>query len=149
MNIILLENIKNLGNLGEQVSVKPGYGRNYLIPKKLAVMATKGNVDAFESRRAELEARAAENLTVAEARGVKLVELGDITITHRAGDEGKLFGSVSAGDIANAVTEAGVKLDKSEVRLPEGTLRQIGEFDISCQLHADVLKSIQVIIIPE
>ena len=149
MNVILLENIRNLGNLGESVNVKPGYGRNYLIPKKLAVMATKANVEAFESRRAELEARAADNLAAAEGRGAKLAELGQVTIIHRAGDEGKLFGSTGPGDVATAVTEAGVALEKSEVRMPEGTLRQVGEFDVSCQLHNEVVQNIQVIIVAE
>ena len=149
MEVILLEKVRNLGGLGDQVKVKSGYGRNYLIPKGKAVMATKGNVAMFEERRAELEAKAAEQLSVAEGRAEKLAGLGVVTIVARAGDEGKLFGSVTASDVADAVTAAGVEVAKSEVKMPEGALRQIGEFELMVQLHTDVAQNINVQVVAE
>ena len=148
MNVILLEKVHNLGNLGDQVSVKAGYGRNYLLPQGKAVSATADNVAKFEARRAELEKAAAEKLADAEARKAKLDGL-TVTISQKAGDEGKLFGSVGTTDIAHAVTEAGVELAKSEVRLPQGVLRNIGEYDILVELHGDVSATIKVNITPE
>jgi len=137
MNVILLENIKNLGQLGDNVNVKPGYGRNFLIPSGKAVPATEANVAKFEARRAELEKAAAEKLAAAEARAAKLAD-SKITIQMRAGDEGKLFGSVGTSDIADAITATGVEVARNEVLLPEGQIRQIGEFEIKIQLHTDV-----------
>ncbi len=149
MEVILLEKVRNLGGLGDQVKVKSGFGRNYLIPKGKAVMATKENVAKFEERRAELETKAAESLAVAQGRAEKLAALGVVTIVARAGDEGKLFGSVTASDVADAVTAAGVEVAKSEVKMPEGALRQIGEFELMVQLHTDVSQSINVQVVAE
>lgn len=149
MDIILLEKVINLGNLGDQVKVKSGYARNFLLPKGKAVMATKENISKFDERRAELEAKAAEQLSAAQARADKLAALGDVTITARAGDEGKLFGSVTASDIADAVTAAGVEVAKSEVKMPEGPLRAVGEFEMMVQLHTDVAQAVNVQIVAE
>lgn len=149
MEVILLEKVRNLGGLGDQVKVKSGYGRNYLIPRGKAVMATKENVARFEERRAELEAKAAEQVAVAQGRADKLAGLGVVTIVARAGDEGKLFGSVTASDVADAVTAAGVEVAKSEVKMPEGALRQIGDFELMVQLHTDVVQSITVQVVAE
>ena len=149
MEVILLENIGNLGELGDKVDVKAGFGRNYLIPQGKAVPATESNIAEFEARRAELEAAAAEALAEAEARAEKINALGLITIAANAGEEGKLFGSVGTRDIADAVTAAGCEVDKSEVRLPEGPLRDIGEYEIAIQVHGDILASIAVAVVPE
>ncbi|HEB92602.1 MAG TPA: 50S ribosomal protein L9 [Gammaproteobacteria bacterium] len=148
MNVILLEKVNNLGDLGEQVNVKAGYGRNFLIPQGKAVSATADNVAKFEARRAELEKTAAEKLTAAEARKGALDKL-TVTIAQKAGEEGKLFGSVGTTDIANAITEAGVDVSKSEIRLPEGALRHIGEFEIDVEFHTDVIATIALEIVPE
>ncbi len=149
MEVILLDKIAKLGGLGDKVSVKSGYARNFLLPKGKAVFASKANVEHFEARRADLEKDLAAVLKTAEARAAKVVELAEITIASKAGDEGKLFGSIGTRDIADAITEAGVKVSKAEVRLPLGTLRETGEFDIAIHLHADVDTSIKVIVIAE
>lgn len=149
MEVILLEKVRNLGGLGDQVKVKSGYGRNYLIPKGKAVMATKDNVAKFEERRAELEAKAAEQQAAAQGRAEKLAALGVVTIVARAGDEGKLFGSVTASDVADAVTAAGVEVSKSEVKMPEGALRHTGEFELQVHLHTDVAQNITVQVVAE
>ena len=149
MEVILLEKVRNLGNLGDQVKVKSGFGRNFLIPQGKAVMATKDNVAKFEERRAELEAKAAEQLAAAEARAAKVAELGTITIAANAGEEGKLFGSIGAGDIADAITAAGAEVAKSEVKLPEGSIRQVGEFELMIQLHTDVSQNVTVEVVAE
>ncbi len=149
MEVILLDKIAKLGGLGDKVSVKSGYARNYLLPKGKAVFASAANVEHFEARRAELEAKLAETLAAAEARAAKLVELGEVTIASKAGDEGKLFGSIGTRDIADAITEAGVEVAKSEVRLPLGTIRETGEFDIAIHLHNDVDTSVKVVVIAE
>ena len=149
MEIILLDKIANLGGLGDQVNVKAGYARNFLFPQGKAVPATKANVEKFEARRAELEAKIADELAAAEARAAKVTELAEVTIAAPAGDEGKLFGSVGTRDIAEAITAAGVEVAKSEVKLPMGTLRETGEFQIDLQLHSDVTASIKLIIIQE
>jgi large subunit ribosomal protein L9 len=148
MDIILLERVRNLGNLGDEVSVKNGYGRNFLIPQGKAVRATAANREVFEGRRAELEAQAAAQLKAAEDRAAGLAELA-VTITARASDEGKLFGSVGSREIADAVTEAGQEVSKDEVLLPVGPLRSIGEFTVDLQLHSDVTASVTVNVIPE
>lgn len=148
MNIILLEKVHNLGDLGEQVSVKAGYGRNFLIPQGKAVTATKDNVAKFEARRAELEKAATEKLAVAESRKAALAAI-ELTIAHKAGDEGKLFGSVGTADIAGAITAAGVDVAKSEVRLPEGSLRHVGDYDIDVDLHSDAVATVKLSIVPE
>ncbi len=144
MEVILLENVGKLGNLGDKVTVKAGYGRNFLIPNKKAVFATAANLADFESRRAELEAAAAEQKASAEARAEKLAALGRVAIEANAGDAGKLFGSVGARDIAEAVTAAGVEVNKSEVKLPEGPIHNLGEYDIDFQLHAEVTQVLRV-----
>jgi large subunit ribosomal protein L9 len=149
MEIILLDKIANLGGLGDTVIVKSGYARNFLFPQGKAVPATKVNVEKFEARRAELEAKIAEGLSVAQARADKISELGAVTIAAPAGDEGKLFGSVGTRDIADAITAAGVEVTKAEVKLPTGTLREIGEFDIDLQLHSEVTAVAKLVIIQE
>ena len=149
MEVILLEKVRNLGDLGEQIKVKSGFGRNFLIPQGKAVMATKDNVAKFEERRAELEAKAAERVTAAEARGAKLAELGNVTIAANAGEEGKLFGSIDAGNIADAITAAGVEVSKMEVKLPEGSIRHTGEFELSIQLHTDVTQNVSIEVVAE
>jgi large subunit ribosomal protein L9 len=146
MEVILLENVANLGGLGDKVNVRPGYGRNFLMPQKKAVPATKENVEMFEARRAELEKAAAEALAAAQARAEKIANLGRVVISAQAGEEGKLFGSVAVADIANAVTAAGVELEKREVNLPEGPIRLLGEYEVELQLHAEVVQPITVAI---
>lgn len=148
MQVILLEKIHKLGALGDQVNVKPGYGRNFLIPQGKAVPATKANVEAFEARRADLEAKAAAALATAEARAAKIAEL-TVVISGKAGDEGKLFGSITTRDIAEAITKAGVEVAKHEVRLPEGGLRNVGEYDIALGLHAEVETSVKLHVVAE
>ncbi len=148
MEVILLEKIANLGNLGDKVNVKSGYGRNFLVPFSKAVPATKTNVAEFETRRAELEKVAAEKLAAAQARAEALGDL-EVAITAKAGDEGKLFGSIGTRDLAEAVSAGGVAVDKSEIRLPEGALRQLGEFDIDVQLHSDIVATLKVVITAE
>ena len=149
MEVILLENIGNLGALGDKVDVKAGFGRNYLIPQGKAVPATEDNVAQFEARRAELEAAAAETLAKAEARAEAINALGLISIPANAGEEGKLFGSVGTRDIAEAIVAAGCEVDKSEVRLPEGALRELGEYEVAIQVHGDVSAMVAIAVIPE
>ncbi|MFW1753896.1 50S ribosomal protein L9 [Acinetobacter wanghuae] len=148
MDIILLQRIKNLGKLGDKVSVKAGYGRNYLIPQGQAVAATEANTAAFEARRAELEKAEADVLAAAQARADQLNEV-NIVITAKSGDEGKLFGSIGTRDIADALTNAGLTVDRAEVRLPNGALRNTGEFNIAIQLHHDVVAEVLVTIVAE
>ena len=149
MEVILLENIGNLGDLGDKVDVKAGFGRNYLIPQGKAVPATESNIAQFEARRAELEAAAAETLAQAEQRAEGINALGLISIPANAGEEGKLFGSVGTRDIAEAVSAAGCEVDKAEVRLPEGALRELGEYEIAIQVHGDVTAMVNIAVIPE
>ena len=149
MQIILLDKIANLGGLGDKVTVKSGYARNFLFPQGKAVPATKVNVEKFEARRTELEAKIAEQHAAAQARADKIAALGEVTIASPAGDEGKLFGSVGTRNIAAAITAAGVEVTKSEVKLPVGTLREIGEFEIDLQIHSDVTATIKLVIIQE
>lgn len=148
MEVILLEKVENLGNLGDKVAVRSGYARNFLVPSGKAKYATAENIAEFEARRAELEKAAAESLSAAQARAEKLDGM-EITITMKSGSEGKLFGSVGTADIAEAVTAAGVELAKREVRLPEGVIRLAGENEIALHLHSDVDASIKLIIIGE
>jgi large subunit ribosomal protein L9 len=147
MQVILLDKIGNLGSLGDQVNVKSGYARNFLIPQGKAVMATKSNVEMFETRRAELEAKVAEQLSASQARADKLNALEAVVIESKAGDEGKLFGSIGTRDIADAVTAAGVDVSKSEVRLPEGALRNVGEFEVSIQVHSEVTAKVTLSVV--
>ncbi|MBE0506929.1 MAG: 50S ribosomal protein L9 [Marinospirillum sp.] len=149
MQVILLEKISKLGALGQEVNVKNGYGRNFLIPQGKAVPATAENREAFQQRRAELEAASAERLAAAQARKEKLEALERVTIASKAGDEGKLFGSIGGRDLAEATTAAGVELNKSEVRLPNGPLRHIGEFEIQVHLHTEVEAVLRVAIVAE
>lgn len=148
MEVILLEKIGNLGSLGDRVSIKSGYGRNYLIPQGKAVAATKAKIAEFEQRRAELEKKEAEKLAVEQARADKIKAL-EILITQKAGEEGRLFGSVGTQDIANAITEAGVEVMKHEVRLPDGVIRQVGNYNIDISLHSDVTINIEVKVVTE
>jgi large subunit ribosomal protein L9 len=148
VEVILLKKVGHLGSLGDKVTVRPGYGRNYLIPQGFAVSATEANLKAFDERRAELEHAAMETLHAAEARRDSLDGL-TLTIARKAGDEGRLFGSVGTGDIADALTGAGHPVDKREVRLPNGSLRNTGEHEVTLHLHADVDAVIKVEIIPE
>jgi large subunit ribosomal protein L9 len=150
MEVILLEKVDNLGGLGEKVSVKSGFGRNFLIPQGKAVFASAENVKLFEERRAELEKQAADKLAAAEARKAQIDALAEgVTIAHKAGEEGRLFGSVGTVDIAHACTEAGVEVAKSEVRLPEGPFRVAGEYEVTLHLHTDVNATLKVNIIGE
>ena len=149
MNIVLLDKVANLGGRGDQVTVKSGYARNFLFPQGKAVPATKANVEKFEARRAELEAKIASDLAAAEARGESINALEVIVIAAPAGDEGKLFGSVGTKDIADAITVAGIEVAKAEVKLPTGTLRELGEYDIDVQVHSEVTATVKVQIIAE
>ncbi|MEM6485620.1 MAG: 50S ribosomal protein L9 [Pseudomonadota bacterium] len=149
MEVILLENIGNLGGLGDKVTVKAGYGRNFLIPQGKAVPATDANLAAFEERRAELERAAAEALTEAQKRAEALSALDTITIGANAGEEGKLFGSVGTRDIADALATAGCEVDKAEIKLPEGALRELGEYSIAVQLHPEVMTDVALSIVAE
>lgn len=149
MQVILLDKIAHLGNVGDQVNVKSGFARNFLIPQGKAVMATKANIEHFEARRAELEAKAAAALAAAEARAARITALESVTIASKAGDEGRLFGSIGTRDIADAVTAAGVEVAKSEVRLPNGLIRTLGEHGVTFQLHGEVFATLNVIIVAE
>jgi large subunit ribosomal protein L9 len=148
MQVILLEKVENLGNLGDQVKVRSGYGRNFLIPKGKATPATPANIARFQERRAELEKAAAEAVAAAEARKASLDGLS-VSIAAKAGDEGKLFGSVGTGDIAHAVTAAGQAIERHEVRLPEGPFRAVGEYEVDIHLYTDVNAAIKLIIVAE
>ena len=148
MQVILLDRIRNLGDIGDRVKVKAGYARNYLLPQGKAVLATADNVVKFEERRAELQAKAAEKLAQAQARATQLAAIS-VTIARRTADEGKLYGSVGTRDLADAITAAGVEVEKSEVLLPEGVIRQMGDYDIQIQLHSDVITTIKVAIVAE
>jgi len=143
MEIILLENVANLGGLGDRVNVKPGYGRNYLVPHGKAVPATAINIAEFESRRAELQKEADAQRHSAETRAAKINALS-IRILANAGEEGKLFGSVTVRDIADEATAAGVEIDRSEIRLPSGPLREVGEYQVEVYLHPEVSAHVSV-----
>jgi large subunit ribosomal protein L9 len=149
MEVILLENISKLGRLGQTVNVKAGFGRNYLIPQGKAVHATEANTAAFEARRAELESAAAALLAAAQLRADAINALGLVSITANAGEEGKLFGSVGTRDIAEAIVALGCEVDKSEVRLPSGALRELGEYEIAIQVHGDLTALVAVAVIQE
>ncbi len=148
MELILLEKVQNLGDLGDKVRVKPGYGRNYLVPAGKAVPATKANIAEFEARRAELEKLALQKLSTAEERGSALVDF-EITLTANASEEGKLYGSIGPREIADAVTEKGVQVTKAEVIMGEGPIRYTGEHVVLLHLHADVGTEIKVTVNPE
>ncbi|NVK43304.1 MAG: 50S ribosomal protein L9 [Oceanospirillaceae bacterium] len=148
MEVILLEKVGKLGGLGDKVKVKAGFGRNYLVPQGKAVSATADNIAKFEERRAELEQAAAGKLADAQARAEGLNEL-ELSVVAKAGDEGKLFGSIGTKDIADAISGAGIEVAKSEVRLPEGAIRTTGEFEISVQLHPEVAAIIKLNVVGE
>jgi len=148
MEVILLENIANLGDLGDKVNVKSGYGRNFLIKQKKAVPATSANLAEFEARRAELEKQAAGKLAEAQGRAEKLDGLS-VSVATKAGDEGKLFGSITVRDIVSAAEAAGQTLEKSEVSLPEGPIRELGEFDIAVHLHPEVVATLKLAVVAE
>ena len=148
MEVILLEKVAKLGGLGDKVTVKSGYGRNFLIPQKKAVPATAANLESFEARRADLEKQAAEKLATAEKRAEQLKEL-ELTLAVKAGDEGKLFGSIGTRDLADLISSTGIEANKSEIRLPNGPLRTVGTFEITLQLHADVTTALTVHVVPE
>ena len=148
MELILVQKVNNLGNLGDRVKVKSGYGRNYLVPYGKAVPATKANIETFEARRAEYEEKARQSLSAADARRAKL-ESAEVTIAANASTEGKLYGSVGPADIAEAFTAAGVPVEKSEVVMGEGPIRRIGEFEVDVRLHADVQIQVKVTVVAE
>lgn len=145
MELILLSKVQNLGGLGDRVTVRPGYGRNYLVPQGLAVPATEKNLEAFEERRAELERKAREELAGAEARR-EAIDGAEIQIRANASGEGKLYGSVAARDIAEALTEAGYPVERSEIVLREGPIRYVGEHEEDVQLHPDVTATVRVVV---
>ncbi len=148
MDLILLQKVQNLGNLGDRVNVKAGYGRNYLVPTGRAVAATKTNLEAFEVRRADYEKKAAEQHGAADARKLQL-EGKSVTLKANASTEGKLYGSVGAREIAEAFTAAGMPLSKVEVEMGAGPIRRIGEFEVPVHLHADISTTVKVIVLPE
>lgn len=148
MKIILLEKIANLGNLGDAVNVRPGYARNFLFPQGKAVPATATNIAEFEARRAELQAQADAKLASAQERQAQIEALS-LSVAVKAGDEGKLFGSLGNRDIADLVTANGVEVAKSEVRLPTGPLRTLGHFEIEIQLHAEVTATLKLQVVAE
>lgn len=149
MQVILLDKVAQLGSVGDQVTVKSGFARNYLIPQGKAVMATSANIAHFEARRAELEAKAAQVFSTAQDRAAALANLPAITIASKAGDDGRLFGSIGARDIADAISAAGVQVTKSEVRLSEGALRATGEYEVKLHLHVEVNVIVVINIVSE
>lgn len=148
MNVILLDRVENLGEIGDLVSVKPGYGRNFLLPQGKAALATKQNLAEFETRRAELEKAAAEELKAAKDRA-KLIEGMTLVITANAGPEGKLFGSVGPIDIEAAFEKVGVAVAKSEVRMPDGPIHEVGEYPLSVHLYTNVDADVTVNVVAE
>jgi large subunit ribosomal protein L9 len=148
MEIILLQKVANLGNIGDRVKVKSGYGRNFLLPHGKATLATPDNVAKFEARRAEFEKVARGELESAQRRAAKLQGF-KLTLTAKAGSEGKLFGSIGTADIATGVKAAGHDIERSEVRLPSGPIRQAGEHQVQLHLHTDVTVEVQLVIVPE
>lgn len=145
MEVILLQKVENLGTLGGIVSVRPGYARNYLIPTGRAKMATKQNIADFEQKRAELEKVAAENHAAAEARAAQLQDMV-FTVKANVGSEGKLFGSVSNIEIAEAIEAAGIAIERREIRMPNGPIRALGEYEVGVHLHTDVNATIKVVV---
>lgn len=148
MDVILLEKVENFGNLGDRVKVKPGFGRNYLIPMGKAVPASKENIEVFEKRRAELEAKAREALAAAEQQRDKVNGV-TVTISAKASEEGKLFGSVSNIEISEALKAQGLDIAKRNIRMPEGAIRTLGEFEFSVHLYTDIDAKIKVIVVAE
>lgn len=148
MEVILLEKVRNLGNLGDKVHVKSGYGRNYLIPQNRAVFATPKNIELFEQRRAELEKKAQQSLASAEQRAAKLNDV-TLVISAMASDEGKLYGSVGVNEIRDALVAKGIEISKREIVMPEGPLHSIGNFVIEVHVHSDVIANLQIEVVSE
>ncbi len=148
MQVILMEKVANLGNLGDVVKVKDGFARNFLIPQGKAKRATQENLKAFESRRAELEKAQAEQLSKAQAQGAKL-EGFTIQVTQKAGPDGRLFGSVTNYDIVEALKKEGHDVERSQIRMPQGPLKQVGDYPIQVALHTDVTATIKVSVLGE
>lgn len=146
MEVILLEKIRNLGNLGDKVNVKAGYGRNYLIPQSKAVFATDANIERFEQRRSELEKKAQQSLASAEQRAAKLNDT-TIVISAMASDEGKLYGSVGANEIKDALTAKSLDVSKREIVMPEGPIHSIGDYVVEIHVHSDVIANLQIQIV--
>tara|TARA_E500000331_G_C17234899_1_gene704320 strand:- start:1373 stop:1822 length:450 start_codon:yes stop_codon:yes gene_type:complete len=146
MQVILLEKFGKLGDIGDKVKVKAGYGRNYLIPQGKAVFATEKNIEVFESRRAEFEINARERLESAQIRASKLAEIGTVKIKAIAGDEGKLFGSIGPREIEQAIIGAGGEVTRSEINLPEGSFRSLGSFEVDIKVHSDIVQTISLVI---
>ncbi|MFJ1267452.1 50S ribosomal protein L9 [Legionella lytica] len=147
MEVILLEKVRNLGNLGDKVHVKSGYGRNYLIPQNKAVFATPTNIEMFEQRRSELEKKAQQSLSAAEQRAAKLNDV-TLAVNAMASDEGKLYGSVGVNEIKDALVAKGIEVSKREIVMPEGPLHSIGSFVVEVHVHSDVIANLQVEISP-
>lgn len=148
MDVILLEKVENLGKIGDRVKVRSGYGRNFLLPRGKATLATPGNIAVFEARRAELEAKQADELAAAQLRATNVSKL-EIKLAAKAGTEGKLYGSLGTADIAEACTAAGVPVKRSEVRLPDGPIRTLGEHSIELHFHSDVNATIRISVVAE
>ena len=148
MNVILLDNIENLGNIGDLVSVKAGYGRNFLLPKGKAALATKENIVEFEAKRADLEKAAAEGLASAKARA-ELMQGMELIVPANAGSEGKLFGSIGPIDIAEAFSKVGVEVGRSEIRLADGPLHEVGDFTVGLHLHPEIDVDVTVKVVAE
>ncbi|KTC93734.1 MULTISPECIES: 50S ribosomal protein L9 [Legionella] len=146
MEVILLEKIRNLGNLGDKVDVKAGYGRNFLIPQNKAVFATEGNIERFEQRRAELEKNAQQSLANAEQRAAKLNDI-TVVISAMASDEGKLYGSIGANEIKDALVAKSIDVSKREIVMPEGPIHSVGDFAVEIHVHSDVVAKLQVQIV--
>ena len=148
MNVILLDNVENLGSIGDLVKVKPGYGRNFLIPQGKAALATPENMKAIEARRAELEKAAAEELANAKARA-KTIDGMELVIAANAGSEGKLFGSVGPVDIVDAFEKVQVAVERSEIRMPEGPIHEVGEFEVGVHLHPEINADIKIRVVAD
>ena len=148
MDVILLQKVANLGNIGDRVKVRSGFGRNFLLPEGKATLATPDNIARFEARRVELERLAREHMVSAEERAAAMKDF-KLTIHAKAGTEGKLFGSIGTSDIAEACSQAGFKVERSEVRLPSGPLRMVGEHQVNLHLHADIDVPLHVAIVAE
>lgn len=147
MEVILLEKVRNLGNLGDKVNVKSGYGRNYLIPQNKAVFATAKSIELFEKRRAELEKKAQQSLALAEQRAAKLNDI-TLVVSAMASDEGKLYGSVGVNEIKDALVEKEIEISKREIVMPEGPLHSIGNYVVEIHVHSDVIANLQLEIVP-
>lgn len=146
MEVILLEKVRNLGNLGDKVDVKPGFGRNFLIPQNKAVFATEKNIKAFEARRADLEKKAQQSFAQAEQRAAKFNDI-TLVVEALASDEGKLYGSVGVSEIKNAITAKSIEVSKREIVMPEGPIHSIGDFIVEIHLHSDVIAELKVQIV--